>query len=532
MILVNKWSRTLLSSLLAKGYLPRELPPPFSSSRFDKFARRVGLSWRTEAWTRCVTHNLARPGGLRRSLKIPNPISYFALAHVIAAHWADIRLHTWRHWLSASRPHLMPSSDRAVVGRYRYGELARLRALRWRAGRHLLLTDINQFYPTIYTHSVPWALHTKAFCKATIKSGGKKKSAVLLGDALDRLLQRMNDGQTHGIPIGPDTSLVIAEILLAAADQALVAKGGKAFSGFRYIDDYELSFGSLSAAEETLSDLQAVLASFELSLNPKKTRILDLPFRLDSAWAVDLKTATIRDSRHPVGQRNDLLSLFSRAFDLAAVHPADSVLRYAVARVQGLDVNSSGWRCFHNCVLSAATADPSTLPVALGTLHEVARRGGHAVPKGPLGEVFESVIARHAPRAQGSEVAWALWGALAWSVPLSADSARLVSSMEDDIVALLALDLDAEGLFPKGALNKNIWAAILAQPDALEGEHWLLAYEASYQHWLSTAALAKHKEFSSMAAAKVSFYDKKKRGPQFPKAGKALPGGTLSQYYA
>jgi hypothetical protein len=318
----------------------------------------------------------------------------------------------------------MASSNRAVVARYHYGEMMRLRALRRRAGRYLLLTDIDQFYPTIYTHTVPWALHTKAVCKAALKLGKGKKPPALLGNTIDKLLQCMNEGQTHGIPIGPDTSLVVAEILLAAADDALVAKKGKAFSGFRYVDDYELSFQSLSAAEDTLSELQGVLASFELNLNPKKTRIVDLPHGLESAWAVDLKSMTIRDRSHPVGQRNDILGLFSKAFDLASAHPADSVLRYAVSRVQRLDVHPSAWRSFHNCVLSAAGADPSTLPAALGTLYEVARLGGHTVPKGPLGEVFESVIARHATRAQGSEVSWALWGSLAWSVPLSIDAAH------------------------------------------------------------------------------------------------------------
>lgn len=125
----------------------------------------------------------------------------------------------------------MASSGRALVARYRYSELPRLRALRWRAGRYLLQSDINQFYPTIYTHSVPWALHTKALSKAALKSGKKKSSVVLLGDQLDTLLQRLNDGQTHGIPIGPDTSLVVAEILLAAADQALVTNEARRFQG-------------------------------------------------------------------------------------------------------------------------------------------------------------------------------------------------------------------------------------------------------------------------------------------------------------
>ena len=153
----------------------------------------------------------------------------------------------------------MKSSSRAIVSRYQYGELTRLRALRRRAARYLLITDIDQFYPTIYTHAIPWALHGKAASKAALKTG-KTKGAPSLGDEIDKALRLMNDGQTQGIPIGPDTSLLVAEVLLAAADDTLLPKASSLlsavpapFQGFRYVDDYELAFATLSAAEDTLA---------------------------------------------------------------------------------------------------------------------------------------------------------------------------------------------------------------------------------------------------------------------------------------
>lgn len=163
-----------------------------------------------------MAHNLARPGGLRRPLKVPNPVAYYVLAELISAHWADIRAHTWKRRLSASRPYVLTRSSRSVITRYHYGELPRLRSLRRRGHRYLLSSDIDQFYPSIYTHAIPWALHTKATCKAELRLPGK--GAHLLGNQLDRATQAMNDGQTRGIPIGPDTSLVLAEILLTAVE--------------------------------------------------------------------------------------------------------------------------------------------------------------------------------------------------------------------------------------------------------------------------------------------------------------------------
>ena len=63
----------ILNALLEKGYFPRELPPPFNTRAFGTFAANSTTAWPKSRWTRCARHNLARPGGLRRPLGIPNP---------------------------------------------------------------------------------------------------------------------------------------------------------------------------------------------------------------------------------------------------------------------------------------------------------------------------------------------------------------------------------------------------------------------------------------------------------------------------
>ena len=77
--------------------------------------------------------------------------------------------------------------------------------------RYLLKTDIARFYPSIYTHSVPSALHGKAAARAD-------KKYKLLGNRIDLWLRETQDKQTGGIPIGPDTSFLIGEILGTALD--------------------------------------------------------------------------------------------------------------------------------------------------------------------------------------------------------------------------------------------------------------------------------------------------------------------------
>src|SRR5687767_9716502 len=104
--------------------------------------------------------------------------------------------------------------------------------------------------------------------------------------------------------------------------------------------------------------------------------------------------------------------------------------------------------------------------------------------------------------------------------------------MEDDIVALLALDAEARGLFPQGSLNKQGWTAILSQPDVLQSEHWLLAYEANQKNWLFSPAVAKDKDFRAISNSRIEFYNSTLNTPQFPLAGRAIPGGTMPVHYA
>jgi hypothetical protein len=133
-----------LQALLEKGYFTRELPPAFNTASFASYAVQVGSAWPKNKWTRCGAHNLARAGGLRRPLRIPNPVSNFALAEILASNWKQLKQHTWKIRFSASRPYVMKTSLRAVVPRYRYGELPRLRALRRRGNRYLLRTNPRQ----------------------------------------------------------------------------------------------------------------------------------------------------------------------------------------------------------------------------------------------------------------------------------------------------------------------------------------------------------------------------------------------------
>ncbi len=65
-------------------------------------------------------------------------------------------------------------------------------------------TDLSRFYQTIYTHSLPWAIHGKAQAKENKENG-------LYGNKLDSCVRNTQDQQTIGLPVGPDTSFILSE---------------------------------------------------------------------------------------------------------------------------------------------------------------------------------------------------------------------------------------------------------------------------------------------------------------------------------
>ena len=133
---------------------------------------------------------------------------------------------------------------------------------------YMINTDISNFYGSIYTHSLSWALHTKEVSKL------KRNYGDLLGNKIDHQLQATSNGQTNGIPTGSVLMDFIAELLLAFSDNELgkeldVIKDG--FKILRYRDDYRIFTHNQKTGEEIIKILSYVLRNIGLSINSQKT---------------------------------------------------------------------------------------------------------------------------------------------------------------------------------------------------------------------------------------------------------------------
>lgn len=493
---------TNLLALLSRGYFPRELPPPFTS---NDFASKVVLnlsslppSFTNKKLTGKVTcHNLARAGTLRRKLGIPNPILYFNLCSDIEKNWSQIDAHFQHSNLSRSIPTPNSGSGRALLPSHDHSQLSIFQAHTRATARFILRTDISRFYHSIYTHSIPWAIHGKNYAKANRQTSN-------LGNTLDMWIRNGQDSQTMGIPIGPDTSLVIAEVILCAADQIL-AKKLPGLRGFRHIDDYELGFATYSKAEAGISEIQEILNEYELELNPRKTKIIELPDP-EHLWVAELRNFSIRTTSK--GQKTDLISFFDRAFNLMNNNPEEEVLKYAVSRLKSVKIDAANWQLFQHLLMQCINVEPGTFTSVLSQLLPYYQLGW-LLDLASVENVMNDQIIHQAPLNHGSEVAWAVWSCIVFNVSIGIPAAAALSMMEDSVVALLSLDANQRGLIP-GGLNLNKWQSYMDK-DELYDKQWLLSYEANVKGWLSSNGSIDHvtadPNFAFLKKLNVQFYD-------------------------
>ncbi|MGE3477669.1 MAG: RNA-directed DNA polymerase [Rhodospirillaceae bacterium] len=173
---------------------------------------------------------------------------------------------------------------------------------------YALQADISRFFYTIYTHSIPWAV----LGKEKVKSWHEARDARLekhWSSKLDKRLQACQSRETFGLPVGPDTSRLVAEILMNGVEKdEEFANAIKGRPICRLVDDYVVGFESESAAHHALTALRRALWNFNLQLNEQKSRVVSSRQPSLEKWRHDLDRMRVADANSKA-QREDISRL-------------------------------------------------------------------------------------------------------------------------------------------------------------------------------------------------------------------------------
>lgn len=294
--------------LLNEGYYPEQyvFPPNFKSKEFElktkpyhnvsfkKGKKKSGEFAPVLKSNEILNISYPKTELTDRIFGIYHPENYHDIVWYLHKNWKKIINHLYpksTKIFSYSFPIPMNCDSKGEIGSlragrmiYEYLELAEkdLLAESYKY-KFLLKTDIKNFYPSIYTHSVAWAIHTKKLIREN-----NEKNLRLFGNILDCLIQYANDRKTNGIPIGPAISDLIAEIILTSIDRLVSQRIKRTnFIAARFKDDYFFLIESEEQAQIILSHLQAIFKEFNLFINEEKTKKYSLPDGLLRPWIIE-----------------------------------------------------------------------------------------------------------------------------------------------------------------------------------------------------------------------------------------------------
>lgn len=283
--------------LMTVGFFPENyvLPPCFLVSKYPTFQNTVA-NYKPKTFctnpSRLIHTQFPKGNYTDRVFGIIDPEIYCDIAFEFSKNWKKILeiIFDPKNTVSSySFPIPLDSHNHGKIGKLRSGrmiyefiEMAEndisAEAFQY---SYIVKADVKNFYPSIYTHSLSWAFHSKKF----IRPPKRRRLPNYIGNRIDRLFQYANDTKTNGIAIGPAISDVVSEVLLARVDKCF-SQSVKPdhILAVRFKDDYRILCDSEETCKKIIKKLQTALKEYDLDLNEEKISISKLPDGLFRPW--------------------------------------------------------------------------------------------------------------------------------------------------------------------------------------------------------------------------------------------------------
>lgn len=509
--------------LIEKGYFPKEIPPAFHTDVLANNLDEIRNRWNTfvdinttqlvgesrSVWNSrkslffskysssegCV-YSISKGKLARRILKLPNPKHFIKVTELICSKWLDIQSIFSISNYSTSYPVDEENPNKRAVRTFSKN-VQDLRNTMIEISVDKLVQvklDISKFYPTIYTHAISWSMLGKAVAKEYYKKTNEELNSLIasgdinailykFSDELDVAVRACQDKQSVGIPIGPDTSHIISEILTCRIDYDFRNQFSNLdVQGCRYYDDYYFFVNSKDEADVVIKGLQKILNLYQLEINDKKVEVKEFPLAFENDWVTDLHRFEFKNTN----LTNSLKHYFSLLWGIGEKNYSrtDWIFKYALRTFEfgSTVITEESWRIFENLILKTALIQPAVLDIVAKILLKYEEFiDDKSLLK--IKTLIESVIKVHAPINHNFETSWALWIAKRFKIEIEKTVATEVIATNDPISILILLCLDkVDGLVK----DNPDYTSIEQQLDnnVLFSELWILAYESVRKGWL------------------------------------------------
>ena len=282
----NEISNTdLYDGLVGYGLFAEKIPNFLTSKDFLTFTKTLTFPV-NEKPKDYIRYSSVRNINIPRPFAIPEPFAYANQSKTLSDNWLKLQKHfrdkTINDSFKVSRIHLRKLKDKSELFEMNYknftkdGEPEQDIVI---TSKYVAIADISNCFPSIYSHSISWALVGKSIAKknSTIKTEWFNQ--------IDFNTRNLKHGETNGVLIGPHSSNLISEIILVSVDNELTLQG---FKYIRNIDDYTCYVDTYEDADKFFLCLSEELKKYELALNSKKSKIIPLPQASVKNWVTKL----------------------------------------------------------------------------------------------------------------------------------------------------------------------------------------------------------------------------------------------------
>lgn len=349
----------LYDGLVGYGLFAEKIPNFLSSVEFLAYAKTLSFPINNRPKD-FIRYSSMRNINIPRPMAIPEPFAYSDHVKSISKNWSNIQTHfkdnTIHEKFKVSRIHLRLMKNKPELFEMNYknfskdGDPEQDIVIK---SKYIAIADISNCFPSIYSHSISWALVGKPFAKSNSKHTDKNQWF----NQIDFNTRNLKHGETNGILIGPHSSNLISEIILVTIDNHLIKKG---FKYIRNIDDYTCYVDSHEEADNFFLHLSEELKKYELSLNNKKSKIIPLPQARVKNWVTKLNHFNFTNT-YIVGEKvairvKELKGFIDFAIELMLNEESDaSVINYAIKIISNkhLDKNAKNYylKQIHHLVL-------------------------------------------------------------------------------------------------------------------------------------------------------------------------------------
>lgn len=476
-----------LSWLVRTAYLPDELPPIVTAKYFARYCESAyhtlggnGLSLKPQS-TSYATFSAPRTSRSRRLLALVHPLGQLRLSLEITNHRTQIAKAIGRSRMSVYRLGSNQSKERAFEGLDFQAWNDRSKKLLAESA-YILKADISRFFYTTYTHSIPWAVLGKEQVKIWLeKKSTRKKIFDHWSGKLDTALQGCQSRETFGIPVGPDTSRLIAEVLLSGVEtDSRLSTRTQGRPALRLLDDFLVGFDTQREAEEALSILRHILWQYNLQLNDEKTTATESRTQHEDPWKLEIARSNILslDSR---SQRREVQRALEQALFLSQRTESDAPANLICHQLKRIPKGSPNFELVLDSMLRLGRDFPYCVPTVAAYLinNQSALRAETTL--GGLAAWLKSMLRQHLTRGHHLEASWCLLVAAALRIHLNEEDLAPIDELLTPVIFCLLALMQKQGLLEKPLQSLGWRSHFRARGPA--SEYWLPLYEATLRGW-------------------------------------------------